>query len=83
MVAKIETKPFVKWIGGKRHLLNKLVPIYNIYLAERTNDDATYFEPFIGAGALFFKIQPEKAVINDFIKLNQWIQIHIFYNYKL
>lgn len=26
----------------------------------------TYYEPFIGAGALFFKLQPKKAVINDF-----------------
>jgi DNA adenine methylase len=26
----------------------------------------TYYEPFIGAGAVFFELQPKKAVINDF-----------------
>lgn len=25
----------------------------------------TYYEPFIGGGALFFDVMPKKAVIND------------------
>jgi len=34
------------------------------YLPENIND-YTYYEPFVGAGAVFFKLQPKKAVIND------------------
>lgn len=51
-------KPFVKWIGGKTQLLeeiqNNLPPSFN-----------TYFEPFVGGGAVFFFLNPLKAVIND------------------
>lgn len=53
-------KPYLKWAGGKRQLLPEII--------RQLPDDIssyTYFEPFIGAGAVFFDIQPEKAVIND------------------
>ena len=57
----IKGKPFVKWAGGKRQILDKLkkyVPVeYN-----------TYYEPFVGGGALLFELAPKHAVIND---LNQ------------
>ncbi len=52
-------KPFVKWVGGKTQLLKKIISLlpkdYNIYI-----------EPFIGGGALFFYLQPKRAIINDF-----------------
>ena len=51
-------KPFLKWAGGKRQLLdeiNKHVP----------NEYGTYIEPFAGAGAVLFDLQPKKAIIND------------------
>lgn len=50
--------PFVKWAGGKTQLLEKL---YN-----RTPDSyGTYYEPFIGGGAVLLGVKPKKAVIND------------------
>jgi DNA adenine methylase len=54
-------KPYLKWAGGKRQLLAEI----RKYLPKDTKG-YTYYEPFIGAGAVFFDLQPEKAVINDF-----------------
>ena len=51
-------RPFIKWAGGKRQLLpelSKRVPAKY----------GRYFEPFIGAGALFFALRPKEAVIAD------------------
>ena len=52
------TQPFLKWAGGKRQLL----PFLKKHLPPQYN---TYYEPFVGAGALLFSLQPAKAVIND------------------
>jgi DNA adenine methylase len=54
-------KPFLKWAGGKRQLL----PILKHHLPPGFH---TYYEPFIGAGALMLALQPRQAVISD---LNQ------------
>lgn len=50
--------PFVKWVGGKRQLLDEIVPL----LPKKIT---TYCEPFVGGGALLFYLQPKKAIIND------------------
>ena len=50
--------PFVKWAGGKRQMLEQL--------KQRMPDQyGTYYEPFVGGGALVLFLDPEKAVIND------------------
>lgn len=55
---KFKIGPFVKWAGGKNQLLDRL--------QERAPKAfGTYFEPFIGGGALLLDTQPKKAVIND------------------
>ncbi|MDR1782125.1 MAG: DNA adenine methylase [Bacilli bacterium] len=54
-------KPFIKWAGGKR----QLVPILKENMPKHYNQ---YYEPFIGGGALFFEIAPNKAHINDYNK---------------
>ncbi len=46
-------KPFVKWAGGKR----QLIPILNENLPESFG---TYFEPFLGGGALLFHMLTER-----------------------
>lgn len=53
-----ELKPFTKWVGGKRQLLPELLELL-------PSSFGGYYEPFIGGGALFFELAPEKAVIND------------------
>lgn len=54
----IKGKPFVKWAGGKRQIIDKLLN----YVPDTFN---TYYEPFIGGGALLFELSPKNAVIND------------------
>ena len=57
----IKGKPFVKWAGGKRQIIDKLKQ----YVPDEFN---TYYEPFVGGGALLFELSPKKAVINDYNK---------------
>lgn len=49
--------PILKWVGGKRQLLDIIAPLIP--------KCSTYYEPFIGGGAILFGTQPTKAVIND------------------
>lgn len=61
-------KPFVKWVGGKRQLLAQFRKL-NLYPPEKFNPQTgTYFEPFVGGGAVFFDLLPEKAFLSDLNK---------------
>jgi len=51
-------KPLIKYRGGKSkefHQYERFIP--RVY--------GTYYEPFVGGGATFFKLMPQKAVIGD------------------
>lgn len=50
--------PVLKWVGGKRQLLDVLVPL----LPEKMT---AYCEPFAGGAAMLFHLQPKNAYIND------------------
>lgn len=54
----LEPKPFLKWAGGKRQLLPEL-------LARVPEQYRTFYEPFLGGGALFFALRPARAVLSD------------------
>ncbi|MCK5043729.1 DNA adenine methylase [Candidatus Pacearchaeota archaeon] len=50
-------KPLIKWAGGKSSevkYVKNIIPKFDRYI-----------EPFFGGGALFFKLEPKKAIIND------------------
>lgn len=51
--------PFLKWPGGKRRLVPDIVQ-------RMPQNYGTYFEPFIGGGAVFFSQCPPGAFISDF-----------------
>lgn len=50
--------PVVKWVGGKRQIRDEILK----RIPERFS---TYYEPFMGGGAVLFALCPEKAVVND------------------
>jgi len=60
-IKKYKIKPFVKWAGGKTQILDKLKE----YMPKSFN---TYFEPFLGGGAMLFSLIPNKAVVSDYNK---------------
>lgn len=55
-------RPFLKWAGGKGQMLDKLLPL----LPKQID---TYYEPFLGGGAVFFALARErrfrKAILSD------------------
>ena len=54
----IKIKPFLKWAGGKRWLVDNFSNIFH-------NNFNSYIEPFLGSGAVFFHLKPEKAILSD------------------
>ena len=50
--------PFLKWAGGKHRLLAQYAPYFPTHCT-------TYFEPFLGGGAVFFARAPQRAVLAD------------------
>ena len=54
--------PFIKWAGGKRFL----VPQIQKHIDEHLSDGFdTYHEPFVGGGAVYFHLKPERAFLSD------------------
>ncbi len=50
--------PLVKWPGGKRSLLKHILPLL-------PRSYGRYYEPFMGGGALFFRLQPGQSTLSD------------------
>ena len=64
-IVEDKPKPFVKWVGGKRQLLKQFREL-NLYPPECFNPESnTYFEPFVGGGAVFFDLLPKRAELSD------------------
>jgi DNA adenine methylase len=54
----VKPRPFLKWAGGKTRLLPEL-------LKRAPKKFRTYYEPFLGGGALFWALRPPLAVLSD------------------
>ncbi len=51
-------RPFLRWAGSKRWLLPELAELLPASYG-------TYYEPFLGSGALFFLLAPTRARLSD------------------
>jgi len=51
-------EPILKWAGGKRQLLTEITARFPV-------DYDGYHEPFVGGGAVFFALEPDRGSIND------------------
>lgn len=58
---KNHPKPLLRWVGGKTQLLDSIKKYY----PSKYN---TYYEPFLGGGAVFFDLKPRRANLNDINK---------------
>ena len=56
-----KNKLIIRYPGGKKRLITFL----DKHLPFRQNIRGTYYEPFVGGGALFFSLKPDNAVISD------------------
>jgi len=53
-----DAKPFLQWVGGKRDLLSQCGDFF-------PKQYKNYYEPFLGGGAVFFHLKPQKAILSD------------------
>ncbi len=53
-------RPLLKWAGGKRALVRKIIDLFPSGYGERR-----FHEPFFGGGAVFFSMEPSGGSIND------------------
>ena len=68
MNARVDTvyttyQPFIKWVGGKRGLLEQLLPLF-------PDEFTNYHEPFLGGGAVFFELYTQGYLDNKKIILS-------------
>lgn len=58
MDLQLKMEPIIKWAGGKRRFVNQIIGIIG-------NKCDTYFEPFLGGGAILYRINAEKYICSD------------------
>lgn len=61
--SRVDASPFLKWAGGKSAIADRIQSLLPLDARDRV-----YREPFLGGGAMFFYLQPQKAFLSDTLK---------------
>jgi DNA adenine methylase len=61
--SRVDASPFLKWAGGKSAIAERIHSLLPSDVRDRV-----YREPFLGGGAMFFYLQPQKAHLSDTVK---------------
>jgi len=61
----VGARPFLKWAGGKGQLLDKFQDLYPKQLKDKKIK--TFYEPFLGSGAVFFDIAQNYEIESAFL----------------
>jgi DNA adenine methylase len=73
---RVPAHPFLKWAGGKWSIADRIER-----LLPHDVRDRVYREPFVGGGAMFFHLQPHRAVLSDSLKdlieTYRVVQLHV------
>lgn len=70
---KIQARPFVKWVGGKTQLLDEVKK--SLPRDFSTRQHITYVEPFVGGGAVVFKLLQEYPNIERAIIQSEYLPL--------
>jgi DNA adenine methylase len=57
---RVSAQPFLKWAGGKWAIAGSIARLLPRDVRQRV-----YREPFLGGGAMFFHLQPPRAILSD------------------
>lgn len=57
-ITRQDIVPFLKWAGGKRWLIDTRPDFFDV-------EYERYVEPFLGGAAVYFKLQPQDAILTD------------------
>ena len=58
LLQSVYPRPFLKWAGGKGRLIQQYIPFFPRHFS-------TYYEPFLGGGAVFFHLLPTRSFLMD------------------
>lgn len=60
----MKLNPFVKWAGGKGQIVDVIIEHIKSF-GDINDGNFTFYEPFVGGGAVFLNLQHNNVVIND------------------
>jgi len=63
---KINARPFLKWVGGKTQIIEEIESILPDFIIENRKIKS-YFEPFLGGGAIFFYLASNYKIKEAFL----------------